>query len=166
MLHYHNHHHHQHFLPSLIKCTDGCFSTAWSRQRTFSDSRDFSYSHSHSDASISRIFRLVTIRQLSIHGNVGASFWWRGVLPHTNQLGLGKRCWNPVVEYSHTAYGCGYSNSSLFSESGYLYFNFTQFVLKSKIPDQLTVSWYIVSKSNSHQKYIIVSFSNYDFIHF
>ena len=30
----------------------------------------------------------------SIHGNVGASFWWRDALPHTNQLGLGKRCWN------------------------------------------------------------------------
>ena len=25
-----------------------------------------------------------SFRQLSIHGNVGASFWWRDALPHTN----------------------------------------------------------------------------------
>ena len=69
MLHYHNHHHHQlnvHFLSRLIKCTDGCFPTA-SRQPTVSDSRDFSYSHSHSDAPISRIFRLVTIRSTVVY---------------------------------------------------------------------------------------------------
>ena len=53
---------------------------------------DFPFSHS--DASISRKSRLVTIRQLSIPGKVGASFWWRDALPHTNQLGLGKRRWN------------------------------------------------------------------------
>ena len=36
---------------------------------------------------------LVVIKQLS--GNVGARFfWWWDALPHTNQLGLGKRCWN------------------------------------------------------------------------
>ena len=34
------------------------------------------------------------MRQLSIPGKVGASFWWRDALPHTNQLGLGKRRWN------------------------------------------------------------------------
>ena len=30
---------------------------------------------------------------MSIPGNVGASFWWRNALPHTNQLGSGKRRW-------------------------------------------------------------------------
>ena len=49
---------------------------------------------SHSDASISRKSRLVTIRQLFIPGKDGASFWWQDALPHTNQLGLGKRRWN------------------------------------------------------------------------
>ena len=41
-------------------------------------------------------YRLVTMRQLSILGKVGAGFWWRDALPHTNQrqLGLGKRRWN------------------------------------------------------------------------
>ena len=34
----------------------------------------------------------VTIRQLSIHGNVGTSFWWLDVPPEANQLGIGKRC--------------------------------------------------------------------------
>ena len=37
---------------------------------------------------------LVTIRQLSIPGKVGASFWWGDALPHTNQLGFEKRRWN------------------------------------------------------------------------
>ena len=41
---------------------------------------------------------------MSIHGNVGASFWWWDALPHTNQLGLGQRRWNletssAVVEF-------------------------------------------------------------------
>ena len=35
---------------------------------------------------------------------VGVSFWWRDALPHTTQLGLGKRRWNletssTVVEF-------------------------------------------------------------------
>ena len=41
-----------------------------------------------------RKFRLVTIRQLSIHGNVWTSFWWPDVLPDVSQLRLGKICWN------------------------------------------------------------------------
>ena len=93
---YHNHHHHQfnvHFLPRWIKGMGGCFPTALGRQSTFSNILgDFLFSHR--DASISRKFSLVTIRQLSIPGKVGASFWWRDALPHTNQLGLGKRRWN------------------------------------------------------------------------
>ena len=44
---------------------------------------DISFSHSY--ASISRKSRLVTIRQLSIHGNVEMSFWWPDVLPEANQ---------------------------------------------------------------------------------
>ena len=52
---------------------------AASQQR---DTLDFSISHS--DASISRKSRLVSIRQLTIHGNVGASFWWQDAIPHTN----------------------------------------------------------------------------------
>ena len=36
----------------------------------------------HSDASISRKSRLVTIRRLSISGKVGASFWWWDALLH------------------------------------------------------------------------------------
>ena len=44
--------------------------------------------------SISRISCLVTIRQLSIHGNVGTRFWGPDVLPDVNQLGLGKRRFN------------------------------------------------------------------------
>ena len=59
---------------------------------THRSTRDFSFNHS--DTSISRKFCLVTIRQLSIHRNVGVGFWWRDVLPHTNQLALGKRRWN------------------------------------------------------------------------
>ena len=43
------------------------------------------------NTSISRKSRSVTMRQLSIHGNIGASFWWRDAFPHTNQLGFGKR---------------------------------------------------------------------------
>ena len=47
---------------------------------------------------------LVTLRQLSVHGNVGESFWWWDALPHTTQLGLGKRRFNletssAVVEF-------------------------------------------------------------------
>ena len=42
----------------------------------------------------SRKSRLVTIRQLSILGDVETSFWWSDVLPNANQLGLGERCWN------------------------------------------------------------------------
>ena len=72
------------------------------RQPTLSNTWDFSFSHSN--ASISRKSCLVTIRKLSIHGNIGASFWWRDALPHTNQLGLEKRRWNletssAVVEF-------------------------------------------------------------------
>ena len=44
--------------------------------------------------------RLVTIRQLSIPGKIGARFWWRDALPHTNQLGLGKRRWDLVNLFS------------------------------------------------------------------
>ena len=41
---------------------------------------------------------------MSIHGNVGARFWWRNALSLTNQLGLRKRRWNletssAVVEF-------------------------------------------------------------------
>ena len=82
-LSYHHHHHHQinvHFLPRLIKGMDGCFPTASGRQSTFSNILDLSFSHS--DASISRKSRLVTIRKLSIPGKVGASFWWWDALPH------------------------------------------------------------------------------------
>ena len=67
-----------------IKGMDGCFPTASRRQPTFSDTRDFSFSHS--DASISRTSHSVSIRQLvvyPIHGNVGAHFWWQDALPHT-----------------------------------------------------------------------------------
>ena len=39
----------------------------------------------------SRKSRLITIGQLSIHGNNGSSFWGPDVLPDVNQLGLGKR---------------------------------------------------------------------------
>ena len=39
-------------------------------------------SFSHSDASISRKSRLVTIKQLSILEKVGASFWWCDALLH------------------------------------------------------------------------------------
>ena len=44
---------------------------------------------------------LVTIRQLSIHGNVGTSFLWSDILPDQNQLGLGKRhwIWQPLQTY-------------------------------------------------------------------
>ena len=65
--------------------------------------RDFSFSHS--DASILRKSCLITIRQLSIHGNVGASFLVAGDAPrHINQLRLGKKRWNletssAVVEF-------------------------------------------------------------------
>ena len=74
--HYHHHHHHfnVHVLPRIIKSIDGCFPTAKGTKPIFSD--------------------LVTIRQLSIHGNVGMSFWWPDVLPGVNQLGLRKRRWN------------------------------------------------------------------------
>ena len=58
-------------------------------QPTFSDTLDFPLAFSHSNASILRKSRSVTIRQLSIHENVGASFCWQDALPHTNQLGLG-----------------------------------------------------------------------------
>ena len=45
---------------------------------------------------------LVTIRQLSIHGNVGTSFLWSDVLPDQNQLGLGKThwIWQPLQTYN------------------------------------------------------------------
>ena len=45
-------------------------------------------------ASISKKSRFVTIRQLSIPGKVGASFWWWIPSTPTSQLGLGKRHWN------------------------------------------------------------------------
>ena len=82
-----------HILQRLIKGID---------RSTFSDTRDFLFIHSV--ASISRKSCLVTIGPLSIHGNVGASFWWWDAFPLTNQLGLGKRCWNletssAVVEF-------------------------------------------------------------------
>ena len=51
-------------------------------------------SFSDSAASISRKSRLVTVRQLSIRGNVGTSFWWLDVFPDASQIGLGKRNWN------------------------------------------------------------------------
>ena len=68
-------HHHQlnvHFLPRSIKGMDSCFPTASDRQPTVSNTRDFLFSHSN--ASISSKSRLVTIRQLSIHGNVRSKF--------------------------------------------------------------------------------------------
>ena len=61
------HHHHQfnvHVIPRLIKGMDGCFPTAYGRQPAFND--------------------LFTKWQLSIHGNVGTSFWWPDVLPDVN----------------------------------------------------------------------------------
>ena len=64
-------HHHQfnvHVFPRSIKGIDGCFPTPQDRQPTLSD--------------------FVTISQLSIHGNVGASIWCRDALPHTSQLRL------------------------------------------------------------------------------
>ena len=54
--------------------------------------RDFLFIYS--DAFISRKSCLVTIRQLSIHGIVGTSFWWPDVLPGINLLELEKRLWN------------------------------------------------------------------------
>ena len=50
------------FSSKINQVMDGCFSTAWGRQPTFSDTRDVSFSHS--DASISR--KTVSIRWLSI----------------------------------------------------------------------------------------------------
>ena len=44
----------------------------------------------HSDASISRKSCWVSIRQLSIHGNVGTSFWWPDVFPCCIPISAGK----------------------------------------------------------------------------
>ena len=41
-----------------------------------------------------KISCLVTIRQLSIHGNARVSCWRPDALPDVNQLGSGKRHWN------------------------------------------------------------------------
>ena len=67
------------------------------RWTPFRDTRNFSFSHSElvRDASISRKSRSVTIRQFSIHGNVGASFWWRqDVLP--NGIREDRETWKPL----------------------------------------------------------------------
>ena len=80
---FHWHHHHQlnvDFIPRLIKGMDSCFPTALGRQSTFSNILDLSFSHG--DASISRKSCLDTLRQLSIPGKVGASFWWWDALLH------------------------------------------------------------------------------------
>ena len=54
-------------------------------------------SFSHRDASISRKSRLDTIRQLSIPGKVGASFWWCDALLH-QPVGIWEdtRIWKPL----------------------------------------------------------------------
>ena len=66
------HHHHQlnvHFLPRSIKSMDGCFPTALGRQSTILKAAVYPWES-------------------------WSEFWWRDALPHTNQLGLGKRRWN------------------------------------------------------------------------
>ena len=103
-LHHHHHYHHHlfndHFLPRSIKGMVGCFQTAYKVDNqplaTLGISclvivtlpfRENPFSHHQAVV-------------YSIHGNVGASFWWWDALPHTNQ-GLWKRRWN-LVNFSWT----------------------------------------------------------------
>ena len=89
-------HHHQlnvHFLPKSIKGMYGCFPTALGRQSTFSNFWDLLFSHS--DASISRKSRLVTILKAAVYPwECWSEFLVAGCSSATNQLGLGKRSWN------------------------------------------------------------------------
>ena len=70
-----SHHHHLNiYFSSMIDheylSMDGCFPTAYSRQQPLPFC-DFSFSHTVVTLQFSRKSCLVTIRQLSIHGNVG-----------------------------------------------------------------------------------------------
>ena len=103
LTHYHHHQINVHFLPRSIKGMDGCFPTASGSVDKQPLATFWGLSFSHTDASVSRKSRLVTILKSSVYipGNVGASF---AGFPHTNQLGLGKRRWNletssAVVEF-------------------------------------------------------------------
>ena len=55
---------------------------------------------------------------MSIHGKVGASLWWRDALPHTNQLGLGKRCWNLETSSAVVEFPPPYHNTSEYCDIG------------------------------------------------
>ena len=83
---WHYQHFNDHVFPIFIKSMDDCFSQQHevdNQPPATHPFRDFMFSHS--DISISRKSRLVDIRQLSIYGNVGTSFWWSDVLPDFHQ---------------------------------------------------------------------------------